>query len=158
MDASGEFCCALGGAGAVHEPQDAGEAAVLGLFVAAGVVVGVGVAFGQEAGEGFGAHVDLDEPVVVPGAVVVGASEVGGEVGPDESGFAAQAGVVAPAGGFGLDCHGDASLLSFTECQVAVGGGEGVAQEAFGWFVGAPGVASVRQEDAGSGGGELPDL
>ena len=116
MDASGEFGGASGGVGAVHEPQDAGEAAVGGLFEAAGVVVGVGVTFGQQAGEGFGTHVHFDEPVVVPGAVLVGAGEVGGEVGADESGLATYSGEASPAGGFGLDGHGDVPFVGFTQC------------------------------------------
>lgn len=128
------------------------------LFEAAGVVVGVGVALGQQAGEGFGAHVYFDEPVVVPGAVLVGAGEVGGQVWADESGLATDSGEVSPAGGFGLDGHGDVLFVGFTQCQVAVRCGEGVVQEPFGWFVGAPGAAIVGEQDAGSCRCQLPDL
>ena len=127
------------------------------LFDAAGVVVGVGVALGEQAGEGFGAHVYFDEPVVVPGAVLVGAGEVGSQVGADESGVATDSGEVSPAGGFGLNGNGDVPFVGFTQCQVAVRCGEGVVQEPFGWFVGAPGAAFVGEQDAGSCWCQLPD-
>jgi len=89
---------------------------------------------------------------------LVGAGEVGGQVWADESGLATYSGEVSPAGGFGLDGHGDVPFVGFAEGEVAVRCGEGVVQEPFGWFVGAPGAAIVGEQDAGSCWCQLPYL